>query len=141
MQTEKKKEQTPLPATFELQAAVIAAAVRDFDRHHRLCQMLETPGNTLEGFLGSLTVRGLTAVAPVLLELERSLGIVETLCADDVKLLHLAAAVELESLASAFSQIDQVGFEDRAPGVSAVGALQNAAAILRAAAELRDVGM
>ena len=125
----------PTPHTpitqLHLQAAVIVAAEKLHARSRRVRRTAtdDDGGQAVSDFLNALIVRGMMAYAPLLLELERAAGIVETLGADDVILLRKGVAAELGALADALAALELVA-PDRATGRMAVGAIRDAAAIV-----------
>jgi hypothetical protein len=128
---------------LRLQAAVVCAAERLYRRQQQVHAavaadpaMAGTPLNpppTFNEFMDQMLVRGLVQIAPVLLELERSVGLVETTAPQDLDLLRRVVAKELEQLASGLAAVGAAQ-ADRALSRASIGAIADAAATVRAAA-------
>lgn len=131
--------------SFCLSAAVLVAAENYYDRLRRIHAAanahLTASGapvrlpQSFNDFLDQMIVRGLCALAPVTLEMQRSLGLVETMAADDLRLIRSVLAGELTQLADGLAAIGDA-HPDRALGNSCLGAIRDAAAIMRIAAEM-----
>jgi len=130
---------------FCISATILVQVERHWQRIQRVRIALDNgqadaapalrPPQTFNDFLDQLLVRGLCALSPLLLEVERGIGLIETTDAAELVLLRRVIAAELSLLAKALEAVSR-DQPDRGLGRAAVGAIKDAAAIVGAAAEM-----